>query len=85
MLKPSGPTLFYELYYKLTGGCELSASSIRRICNLLNPVIKPERSLVTSHSYGLNFDLYNSFINDLVENIKCLFTKFVVELKKKKR
>lgn len=32
---------------------------------------------------GLNFDLYDIFINDLVENIKGLFTKFVSDWKKK--
>lgn len=31
-----------------------------------------------TQSSGLNFDLYN-IINDLVENIKNLFTKFVVD------
>ena len=33
----------------------------------------------------LNFDLYNIFANDWVENITGLFTKFVADFKKKKR
>ena len=33
----------------------------------------------------LNFDLYNIFANDWVENITGLFTKFVADFKKKKK
>ena len=33
----------------------------------------------------LNFDLYNIFANDWVENITGLFTKFAADLKKKKK
>lgn len=82
MSRPSGPTLFYELYYKLTGGGELNAGLIRRICNLLNPMRANHSWKVFGGqplSSGLNFDLYNIFINDLVENIEDLFTKFVVD------
>lgn len=88
MLRPSGPTLFYELYYKFTGGCELNAGSFRRIYNLLNTLSAGQTwkkfSAGQPQSSVLDSDLYNIFINDLVENILGLFTKFVVDFKKRK-
>ena len=55
---------------------------------MLNPVSVGQTwkkvSAGQPQSSVLNFDLYNISINDLVENIIGLFTKFVVDFKKRK-
>lgn len=66
---------------------ELNAGSTRRICDLLNSGSAGQTWKVSGgqpQSSGLNFDQYKKFINDLVENEKGLFTKFEVDLRKKK-
>lgn len=73
-----------ELYD--TGGCKPNVVSIRGISNLLAPVNADQAWKKVSGGQpwnsSLNFDLHDIFINDLAENIKNLFTKFVVDLKK---
>ena len=61
---------------------------LRKICNLLSPMSAAQTWKKISggqpQSSVLNFDLYNIFTNDWVENITDLFTKFLKKKRKKK-
>lgn len=84
MLEPSGPSLLYEVYYKLIGEWSWILPQLQEsvACWALGVLTNRKDSSGLPQSSSLNFHLYSIFfINDLIENIKGLFTKFAVDLK----